>query len=60
MYCVVVMRQTTPIASYGPFNSLDAANEFARIYLDHEASVHVTAMYRYLSDYHNRDEMKFV
>ena len=59
-YNVIVTRQTTPIAAYGSFNDLDSANEFARVYLDHESNVRVVPVYRYHSDFVNRDEMKFI
>lgn len=45
MYMVIVMRQSTPIACYGPFGDMDTANEFARVYLDHESHVHICVNY---------------
>lgn len=59
-YNVVVIRQHTAIASYGPFASLDTANEFKRIYLDHESNVQIVPCYGTFEQFTNRDEMKYV
>lgn len=50
MYNVIVMRQSTPIACYGPFADMDTANEFARVYLGHEHAVHVVCNYGFGGD----------
>lgn len=42
---VIVMRQSTPIACYGPFGDEDTAHEFVRVYLSHEDNVHVVRNY---------------
>lgn len=56
MYFVIVLRQTTPIASYGPFLDRSIAADFIRVYLDHESSVHIVFNYGTFSEYQNRNE----
>lgn len=60
MYSVVVIRQTSPIAVYGPFADIGIANEFIRVYLNHESNARVAPNYGTFSEFANRDEMKFV
>ena len=50
MYMVIVMRQSTPVACYGPFADMDTANEFMRVYLDHESHVRVAPCYGTIGD----------
>ena len=50
MYMVIVMRQSTPIACYGPFADMDMANKFIRVYLDHESHVRVAPCYGTIGD----------
>jgi hypothetical protein len=45
MYSVCVVRQRTVIAVYGPFADRDTANEFAQLYLDHEADISIAPNY---------------
>ena len=42
---VIVMRQSTPIACYGPFGDKETADEFVRVYLPHEDNVHIVPNY---------------
>lgn len=42
---VIVMRQSTPIACYGPFGDDETAREFIRVFLGHESAVHVVRNY---------------
>jgi len=41
MFVVCVVRQQSVIATYGPF----AADEFVRVYLDHESNVQIVRCY---------------
>lgn len=42
---IIVMRQSTPIACYGPFGDQEIAQEFVRVYLSHESNVHIVRNY---------------
>lgn len=42
---VIVMRQSTPIACYGPFGDREIADEFVRVYLSAESDVHIIRNY---------------
>lgn len=45
MFVVCVVRQQSVIATYGPFADRDAADEFVRVYLDHESNVQIVRCY---------------
>lgn len=44
-YIVCVVRQSSVIACYGPFGDMEAAQEFARVYLGHESNVQIQMNY---------------
>jgi hypothetical protein len=49
MYMVCVVRQSSVIATYGPWDDVDIAREFIRIYLSHESNVQIAPCYGTIS-----------
>ena len=45
MYVVAVVRQSTVIATYGPFADRVIAQEFIDVYLGHESNVQIVPCY---------------
>lgn len=50
MFMVCVVRQSSIIATYGPFGDRDTADEFARVYLSHESNVQIVMNYGTFSE----------